>query len=221
MAAAVGGRKQRNLLNCWLKLPQSLFLCGSVDRAPVSHTDKPQLCTPKNSTTKWAETVTCWKERWGEDKQFWFSVTSIKFDMNHRVTGFVVSGHVYSTASVKAQSKGTFFFFSPALFLFWNVQLVLLYIQRTSFQMNTQASVLTLSPYCTGVFSKDYIIISNRAEATSDRIVDCCTAVCPLPPFLSTDSPLAVKSRLNLIVSVLFVLLPFSVIFFSSRFLVV
>lgn len=73
-------------MRCWLKLPQSLFLCGSVDRARVSHTDKPQLCTPKNSTTKWAETITCWKERWGEDEQVWFSVTSMKFDMDHRVT---------------------------------------------------------------------------------------------------------------------------------------
>lgn len=220
MAAAVGGRKQRNLLNCWLKLPQSLFLCGSVDRAPVSHTDKPQLCTPKNSTTKWAETVTCWKERWGEDKQFWFSVTSIKFDMNHRVTGFVVSGHVYSTASVKAQSKGTFFFFSPALFLFWNVQLVLL--NTTDIFSNEYTSICPDSESILyRCIFKRLLIISNRAEATSDRIVDCCTAVCPLPPFLSTDSPLAVKSRLNLIVSVLFVLLPFSVIFFSSRFLVV
>lgn len=139
-------------MRCWLKLPQSLFLCGSVDRARVSHTDKPQLCTPKNSTTKWAETITCWKERWGEDEQVWFSVTSMKFDMDHRVTDMSYPV-MFILRQVSRLKVRTFF---PGTFLFWNVQLVLVYIQRTPFQINTEASVLNLSPYCTVELSKDY-----------------------------------------------------------------
>lgn len=50
---------------------------------------------------------------------------------------------------------------------------------------------------CMGVFKRLLNNIRFRAEATSDLIVDRYTAVCPFPPFLSTDSPVAVKTRLK------------------------